>query len=55
MSEIISKTIKITADKIPPSTEFIESEIRKLNLEPVRWAIVDINNKELTLNVSALK
>lgn len=55
MNEIISKTIKITSDKMPPSVDFIENEIKKLNMEPIRWAIVDVNNKELTLSVSALK
>lgn len=55
MKKVISKTIKITADKLPPSVDFIENEIKKEGLEPIRWAIVDIKNKELTLSVSALK
>ena len=55
MKKIISKTIKIISDKMPPSVEFIENEIKKAGLEPIRWAIVDIKNKELTLSVSALK
>ena len=55
MSKVISKTIKIMADKMPPSVDFIENEIKKLNIEPIRWAIIDVNNKELTLSVSALK
>ena len=55
MSEVISKTIKIAVDKLPPSVEFIENEIKKTGLDPLRWAITDVNKKELTLSVSALK
>lgn len=52
MSEIISKTIKIIIDKIPPSVDFIEKEIIKNKIEPLRWAIVDIKDNELKLSVS---
>ena len=52
MSEIISKTIKIIADKMPPSVDFIEKEIIKNKIEPLRWAIVDIKDNELKLSVS---
>ena len=55
MNEIISKTIKIKVDKLPPSVNFVENEIKKAGLKPLRWAIVDVNSKELTLSVSALK
>ncbi len=37
---------------MPPKVSFIEDEIIKNGINPVRWAIVDINNNELTLNVS---
>jgi len=50
--EIISKTIKITTDKLPPSVDFIENEIKKHNINPIRWAIIDIQNNILTLSVS---
>lgn len=52
MSEIISKTIKIIIDKMPPSVDFIEKEIIKNKIEPLRWAIVDIKDNELKLSVS---
>lgn len=52
MSEIISKTIKIITDKMPPSVDFIEKEIIKNKIEPLRWAIVDIKDNELKLSVS---
>ena len=54
MSEIISKTIKIISPQMPPRVDFIENEIKKLNLEPIRWAIVDIQKNELTISFSAL-
>ena len=55
MSEVISKTIKIKAENLPPEVDFIESEIIKSGLEPLRWAIVDVKNNELTLSVSGRK
>ena len=50
--EIISKTITIKTEKLPPSVNFIENEIKKRGLEPVRWAIVEIEKNILTLSVS---
>lgn len=50
--EVISKTIEIAVDKLPPKSNFIENEIRNRGIEPIRWAIVDINDNTLTLSVS---
>ena len=55
MNEVISKTIKIKADKMPPDVDFIEKEIIKSNLEVLRWAIVDVKENELTVSVSGRK
>jgi len=55
MSEIISKTIKIISPIMPPSVDFIESEIIKQAIEPLRWAIVEVDKNELTLSVSGRK
>ena len=55
MNEVISKTLKIKSPKMPPSTDFIEKEIKNINLEPLRWAIVDIEGDILTISVSGRK
>ena len=52
MNEVISKTININSPTMPPSVDFIENEIIKNKIEPLRWAIVDINQNNLTLSVS---
>lgn len=52
MNKIISKNIKIITPSLPPDVDFIENEIRKSGLEPVRWAIVDVDDNILTLSVS---
>lgn len=52
MNGIISKTIKIKAATLPPSVDFIEKEILKHKIEPLRWAIVEVSCGELTLSVS---
>lgn len=55
MSEVISKTIKIKSDKMPPNIEFIEQQIQLNGLEALRWAIVEVKENELTLSVSGRK
>ena len=54
MNKVISKTIKIKTNTIPPSVDFIENEIKKEGYKPIRWAIVDIEENILTINLSAL-
>ena len=53
MNKIITKTIKILSDKMPPDVDFIENQLKEMNLNPIRWAIVDIQKNTLTINVSA--
>ena len=52
MDKIISKTITIANPILPPTANFIEEEIKKQGINPLRWAIVDVNNNNLTLNIS---
>ena len=49
--EIISKLVKIEAD-LPTSTEFIETELAKMGLEPLRWAIVAVEGNILTISLA---
>lgn len=35
-----------------PTTEYIESELCKRGIEPLRWAIVKISNDFFTINVA---
>ena len=51
-NSIISKTIKIISPNLPPKVDFVIQEIRKQGLEPIRWAIVEIVENELTISVS---
>ncbi len=52
MSKVVSKTIKIKTPKLPPDVDFIESEIKKQGFCCLRWAIVDVIEDELILNIS---
>ena len=52
MNKIVSKVIQIKADELPPQVDFIESEIIKAGIKPLRWAIVEVEDKNLTLSVS---
>ena len=38
-----------------PSTEYIESELTKLNINPLRWAVVHVSDKIYTISVANLK
>ncbi len=55
MEEVISKTLKIQTPILPPDVDFIEKQIESSGIEALRWAIVDIKDKTLTLSVSGRK
>ena len=38
-----------------PSTEYIESELTKLNINPLRWAVVHVSDKIYRVSVANLK
>ena len=38
-----------------PSTEYIESELKKLDINPLRWAIVYVDDKIFRVSVANLK
>ena len=38
-----------------PSKEYIESELTKLNINPLRWAVVHVSDKIYTVSVANLK
>lgn len=35
-----------------PTTEYVENELKKRGIEPLRWAIVKISNDFFTINVA---
>ena len=45
--------------KIPnngnPTTKYFEEELTKLNINPLRWAIVHVDDKMYTVSVANLK
>ena len=47
--EIVSEIINIPNNG-EPTTEYIESELKKRNITPLRWAIVKISNDFFTIN-----
>lgn len=38
-----------------PTTEYIESELKKQNISPLRWAIVHVSDKIYTVSVANLE
>lgn len=49
--EIISKLVKIKAS-FPIDNLVIENELKKLGIEPLRWAIVEVNQDVLTISLA---
>ena len=48
---IISDNIKL--DRVENvTTEYIENELKKQGIEPIRWAITDINENEITISLA---
>lgn len=52
--EVISKIVKI-ANNGNPNTEYIEEELTKLNINPLRWSIVDVDDKMFSISVADLR
>ena len=40
---------------MPPKVDFIEKEIEKQGIIPLRWAIIKVADNELTLSASGKK
>ena len=38
-----------------PSVEYVESELTKLNINPLRWAIVHVSDKIFTISAAKLE
>ena len=48
---IITKEVNIKITKNLTS-EYIENELKNISIEPLRWAIVNVNDEFYTLTVS---
>lgn len=46
---IISNLVKL---KLTNDIAKIENELKKLGIEPLRWAVVEVSENELTISVS---
>ena len=51
---VISELIKIPNNHTP-SVEYIENELTKRNINPLRWAIVNVSDRIYTVSVANLK
>ena len=38
-----------------PTVEYIETELKKQNINPLRWSVVHVDDKMYTVSVSSLK
>lgn len=52
--QIVSELIDIPNNG-NPSTEYIEKELTKRNIKPLRWAVVNVDDKMYTVSVANLK
>ena len=53
--KIIDTIVKFQSDIMPPKNDFIEAQIKKCGIDPIRWAIIEINENKLTLSVAGIK
>ena len=51
--QVVSQLVEIKNNH-NPSVEYIENELTKLNINPLRWAIVDVSDTMYTVNVANL-
>ena len=52
--QVVSELVEIKNNG-QVSTEYIEKELTKLNINPLRWAIVDVSDKMYKVSVANLK
>lgn len=52
--QVISEIVEI-ANNNSPTVEYIEAELTKRNINPLRWAIVHVDDKMYTVSVANLK
>lgn len=51
--KVISELVEIENNG-QPSVEYIEKELTKRNIKPLRWAVVNVSDKMYTVNVANL-
>lgn len=49
--EIISKLVEIDA-AAPIDNHFIDNNLKKMGIDPLRWAIVNVKGNKLTVSVA---
>ena len=52
--QVVSEIIEIPNNNAP-TVEYIESELTKRNINPLRWAIVHVSDRMYTVRVANLK
>ena len=52
--QVISELIEIP-NSGNPTVEYIENELTKRNINPLRWAVVHVDDKIYTVSVANLK
>lgn len=52
--QVVSELVEIVNNG-QPTTEYIEKELTKLNINPLRWAIVSVSDTIYTVSVANLK
>lgn len=51
--EIISKLVEIEA-KLPADNAFIETKIKEMGIDPLRWCIVKVSDNKLTISLACV-
>jgi len=52
--QVVSELVEIEKNS-QITTEYIEQELTKLNINPLRWAIVDVGDKMIKVSVANFK
>jgi len=52
--QVVSKLVKIKNNG-KPTTEYVENELKRNGINPLRWAIVEVDDDVYTISVADLK
>jgi len=53
--QVVSKLVQIPKNSDNITSEYIEQELTKLNINPLRWAIVNVSDKMYEVSVANLQ
>ena len=50
--KIVDRILKIKTPKLPPENAFMEKSIKEAGIDPIRWAVIEVEGDILTVSAA---